>query len=170
MTEQSLNGNVNRRHFLKILGWGSFFTTIGISCLGFIRFLYPNVLFEKPSTFNVGSPDEFKTNGERDYQVYEYWKAEHSVWIVKEKSRIYAIQARCTHLGCTPNYFADEGIFKCPCHGSQFHCNGVNFAGPAPRPLDRCRIFVDGDGGICVDKSRLYTFKEFDKPGAYVEV
>ncbi len=128
------------------------------------------MLFEKPSSFRIGSPDDFNTNGNRDYQVYENWKAEHSVWIVKEKNRIYAVHAKCTHLGCTPNYFAEEGLFKCPCHGSQFHCNGVNFAGPAPRPLDRCKIFVDGDGGISVDTSRIYTFKEFDNPGAYLKV
>ena len=174
MTEQSLNGNVNRRRFLKLLGWGSFFATIGISFIGMVRFLFPNVLFEKPSSFKLGSPSDFTTDkfpgSQGRYQVYENWKAEHSIWVVKEKNRIYAVYAKCTHLGCIPNYFADERVFKCPCHGSQFHCDGVNFAGPAPRPLDRCRIFVGSDGGIFVDKSRIYTFQEFDNPGVYVEV
>ncbi len=170
MSTNIQGNNYSRRSFLRILGWGSFFATIGISSIGLIRFLYPNVLFEKPSTFKAGLLDEFKLDKTSNFQVFENWKAEHSVWIVREKNRIYAVQATCTHLGCTPNYFADEMVFKCPCHGSQFHCNGENFAGPAPRPLDRCKIFVDVDGGICVDRSRIYTFKEFDKKGAYVEV
>ncbi|RJR17261.1 MAG: ubiquinol-cytochrome c reductase iron-sulfur subunit [Nitrospiraceae bacterium] len=162
--------NYSRRSFLRIVGWGSFFATLGISSVGFIRFLYPNVLFEKPSAFKAGTLDEFTIDRTSDYQVYENWKAEHSIWIVREKDRIYAVKARCTHLGCTPNYFADEMVFKCPCHGSQFHCNGENFAGPAPRPLDRCKIFVGFDGRIQVDKARIYSFKEFDNPGAYVKV
>jgi len=158
---------ISRRLFLRFIGWGSLFVTFGIAIESGLRFLYPHVLFEKPSIFKIGSLDEFKTDESR---IYENWKEEHSVWVVKEGNRLYAIHARCTHLGCTPNYFPDEGIFKCPCHGSQFRSNGVNFAGPAPRPLDRFHISIDDDGSIIIDKSRVYTFKEFDRRGSYVEV
>ncbi len=83
---------------------------------------------------------------------------------------MYALQSKCTHLGCTPNWFAEDGVFKCPCHGSQFASNGKNFAGPAPRPLDRFKIYANSKGSIFVDKSKVYTFREFEKPGAYLEV
>ena len=163
-----------RRSILKLLGWGSFFMTLGISLIGSVRFLYPRVLFEEPSVFPIGFPDEFQSGGvtvqNTVHQVFEKWKKEKSVWIVREKNRMYAIYSKCTHLGCTPNWFADEKVFKCPCHGSQFDGNGVNFAGPAPRPLDRCKIFINDEGKICVDKSRVYTFKDFNKQGAYLEV
>jgi cytochrome b6-f complex iron-sulfur subunit len=165
---------MSRRLFLRIIGWGSFFTTLGISIIGTVRFLFPRVIFEQASTFKIGFPNEFKIEKEVDnsgvLHVYEKWKEEQSVWIVREKNRIYAIYAKCTHLGCIPNYFADERVFKCPCHGSQFYSNGINFAGPAPRPLDRFKIFIGNDGQILVDKSKTYTFKEFDKLGAYVEI
>ncbi len=161
--------------FLKITGWGSFFITIGIFAAGTVRFLFPRVLFEQPSTFKIGVPEEFTAGEALDMQrgrlrVYEQWKKEHAVWIVREKNRLYAIYAKCTHLGCTPNWFADERVFKCPCHGSRFYSNGVNFAGPAPRPLDRFKISLGSDGRIIVDKSRIYTFKDFDRQGAYLEV
>lgn len=165
---------ITRRSFLRLMGWGSFFATIGISLIGSVRFLFPRVLFEQPSTFKIGFPGEFKGEKGPDnhniFQVYENWKEEQSVWIVREKNRIYALHAKCTHLGCTPSWSADDRIFKCPCHGSQFSSNGVNFAGPATRPLDRFKIYIGNDGMMIVDKSRVYTFKEFDKPGAYVEV
>lgn len=168
------NNNINRRSFLRFIGWGSFFATIGISVIGSIRFLFPRVLFESPSVFRIGVPEEFSANGGADKngvcQVYENWKEDWSVWIVREEKRLYAVHAKCTHLGCTPNWFADEGVFKCPCHGSRFTSNGTNFAGPAPRPLDRFRVFIDESGSICVDKSRTYTYKECDKPGAYLEL
>src|SRR5207248_1042059 len=61
-----------------------------------------------------------------------------------------------THLGCTPNYLSAENKFKCPCHGSGFRTTGVNFEGPAPRPLERTRIVLAEDGQILVDKSRHF--------------
>ncbi len=174
MENRDNDTNISRRLFLKILGWGSFFVTLGISAAGTIRFLFPRVLFEEPSTFNVGLPSEFnidtKSGNTNSIEVFEKWKQDRSVWIVKENNRLYAIHSKCTHLGCTPSYYADEGLFKCPCHGSQFNSNGVNFAGPAPRPLDRCMIYITDDGTICVDKSRVYTHKEFNKQGAYLEI
>ena len=36
-----------------------------------------------------------------------------------------------------PNWLDGEQKFKCPCHGSGFYMTGVNFEGPAPRPLER---------------------------------
>ena len=62
----------------------------------------------------------------------------------------------CTHLGCTPNYLSAENKFKCPCHGSGFRTTGINFEGPAPRPLERARIVLADDGQILVDKSRKF--------------
>ncbi len=158
--------------FLKITGWGSFFVAIGIFIAGTVRFLFPRVLFEQPPTFKIGVPRDFMSRGpgrqQGSLRIYEQWKKDHAVWIVREGNRLYAIYAKCTHLGCTPNWFPDERIFKCPCHGSRFYSNGVNFAGPAPRPLDRFRIFLGNDGRITVDKSRIYRFRDFDRQGAYL--
>ncbi len=134
--------------------------------------MFPRVLLEKPHIFTIGTPTEFKVPGGADfdggYRVFEKWKEEQSVWIVREDDRMYAVHSKCTHLGCTPNWFPDEGVFKCPCHGSQFNSNGTNFAGPAPRPLDRFHIYYGDNGQINIDKSRTYTFKECNKPGAYL--
>ncbi|MBI3951437.1 MAG: Rieske 2Fe-2S domain-containing protein, partial [Acidobacteria bacterium] len=60
------------------------------------------------------------------------------------------------HLGCTPNWLDSQKKFKCPCHGSGFRSSGVNFEGPAPRPLDRVKISLAADGQLLVDKSIVY--------------
>jgi len=161
---------LTRRSFLRFIGCGSFFLTVGIAVASSIRFLFPRVLFEKPTIFKIPSPEEFRLEEGMDLKIFEQWKEEQSVWIVRDRNRIYAINAKCTHLGCTPNYFPDERIFKCPCHGSQYYENGINFAGPATRPLDRLHISLDRDGKIIIDKSRIYTYKEFDRKGAYLNV
>ncbi len=55
--------------------------------------------------------------------------------------------------GCTPNWLQVEDKFKCPCHGSGYYESGMNFEGPAPRPLDRFEVRIAEDGQLLVDKS-----------------
>ena len=66
---------------------------------------------------------------------------------------------------------AAENKFKCPCHGSGYYISGINFEGPAPRPMDRAHVELDPTGQIVVDTSRLYQQPKgqtthFDDPGA----
>jgi cytochrome b6-f complex iron-sulfur subunit len=125
--------------------------------LGSVRFMFPNILREPPSRFTVGTPDKFPPG-----QVEERFKAQFGVWIVNAEyngqQQIVALKSVCTHLGCTPNWLEAEQKFKCPCHGSGFYKDGINFEGPAPRPLERYAISIAGDGQIEIDKSR--TFQE----------
>ena len=81
---------------------------------------------------------------------------------------IYVIFALCTHLGCTPRWLKSESKYKCPCHGSGFTKQGLNFEGPAPRALERLKIALAPDGQIIIDKSKSYWFEkgQWDKPGA----
>ena len=139
------------------LAWGSF-TAATAGCLAATgRFMFPNVLNEPPQQFTIGFPDEY---GEG---VDERWKDRFGVWVVRtafddyhEASGFYALLVTCTHLGCTPNWLSAESKFKCPCHGSGFRPTGINFEGPAPRPLERARIVLAEDGQIMIDKARKF--------------
>jgi len=144
---------VSRRSFLTsaTLAWAAFAAATAGILTGAGRFFFPNVLFEPPQTFKAGYPEEY-TIGE----VSERWKEKFGVWIVREKEKIYALSTVCTHLGCTPNWLGNEKKFKCPCHGSGFRSTGMNFEGPAPRPLERYRIVLADDGQILVDKTKKY--------------
>ena len=85
---------------------------------------------------------------------------------------MYVIEAKCTHLGCTPNWLAAEGKFKCPCHGSGFTPDGFNIEGPAPRPLERFKVALDENGQIIVDEGIRFRGErgEWDKQGAFLKV
>ncbi len=139
------------------LAWGSF-TAASAGCLAATgRFMFPNVLNEPPQQFTVGFPEDFGQG------VDERFKVQFGVWIIRtdndytqEASGFYALISVCTHLGCTPNWLSSENKFKCPCHGSGFRPSGINFEGPAPRPLERARIVRQEDGQILVDKSRKF--------------
>jgi len=134
------------------LAWGAFSAASAAALAATGRFMFPNVLNEPPQQFKIGFPTEYGMG------VDERWKEKFGVWVVRvaEVSGFYALSVTCTHLGCTPNYLSAENKFKCPCHGSGFRLTGVNFEGPAPRPLERVRIVLAEDGQILVDKSRHF--------------
>lgn len=157
----------SRRDFFGRLGWGGFSVFTGLSLLAFVRSAFPRVLFTPPSSFKAGLPSEY-TIGE----VSERFKQEQRVWIIREADGFYALFAKCTHLGCTPRWLKVEEKFKCPCHGSGFRKTGINFEGPAPRPLERFRIFLAEDGQLVVDKSVVYRYErgDWDRPGAFLKV
>jgi cytochrome b6-f complex iron-sulfur subunit len=92
--------------------------------------------------------------------------------VVRQGNTIFALSTICTHLGCTPNWLEAEQKFKCPCHGSGFYMSGINFEGPAPRPLERYRIVVADDGQLMVDKSKKFQQElgEWSNPEAAVQV
>jgi cytochrome b6-f complex iron-sulfur subunit len=168
----------NRRGFFLVLfgsalaiGFTAFSATMGLWTLGFARFMFPNILTEPPSRFKVGFKENFAPG-----QVETKFVSLFGVWIVNGeyngKQQIYALRTVCTHLGCTPNWLEAEQKFKCPCHGSGFYKDGINFEGPAPRPLERYSIRIGDDGQLEVDKSRLFQEElgQWTDPDSFVAV
>lgn len=122
-----------------------------ITCfLMFLRFFLPRSITEPPSTFRIGPPGDYALG------VDTKWQQQYRVWVTKTSDRLFVIYARCTHLGCTPDWKASENKFKCPCHGSGYDSEGINFEGPAPRPMDRAHVQIDAEGQIVVNTGRLY--------------
>lgn len=155
-----------RRRLIWAFVWGY----LGVNLLMFMRFFFPRALFEPKTIFSVGYPNDFTLGVETKFQK------DYRIWVVRNPSRIFVIYARCTHLGCTPDWKQSENKFKCPCHGSGYDSEGVNFEGPAPRPMDRAYLELDATGQIVVDTNRLYIQDlkvgrdEFNRAGAYLEV
>ncbi len=160
-------GQMDRRRFLSWfgLGWLSFAAATGGALSILLRFLFPNVVFEPPTSFKAGFPGDYEIG-----KVDERWKEKYGVWMVRVVEGIHALSTICTHLGCTPNWLSTENKFKCPCHGSGFYKTGINFEGPAPRPLERYRISLAEDGQILVDKSKKFQQEkgEWNNPESFL--
>ncbi|MCP4366019.1 MAG: Rieske (2Fe-2S) protein [Planctomycetes bacterium] len=127
--------------------WGVFVAFAGMLGVSIVRFVYPRIVWEPSSLFKIGKPDEYEvgsvtTMGER------------RVYIVRVKEGFYALSAVCTHLGCQPLWEEDNQIFMCPCHGGKFYKDGINFAGPPPKPLPKFFMMFAPDGRLMVDKSK----------------
>lgn len=135
-----------RREFTSLAASGAILGCLGVAGGAVVRQLFPRVLFEPATTFKAGYPNEYIVG-----EVSEKWMKSQRVWIVRNEREIYALLGICTHLGCTPRWLGAENKFKCPCHGSGYYVDGVNFEGPTPRPLERVSIGLADDGQIVVD-------------------
>ena len=167
---------ISRRSMLAMVGWGAF----GVASLGALyeslRFMYPNALYEDPAAFKAGPPNAYPV-GSTTVLI------DKRVVINRDAKGFYAISLICTHLGCTPRFFTDvtsdlvaKGIagirdpetgqtasranpilpgFKCPCHGSRYFLDSINFYGPAPRPMDHVLVEVAKDGKLYIDRSQV---------------
>ncbi|MCH7871737.1 MAG: Rieske 2Fe-2S domain-containing protein [Planctomycetes bacterium] len=151
------------------IGWSAFGLGTGVAVgPAFARFMMPNVLEEPDPRVRVGKVQRYLEMQPGD--VIEDYKPQ-GIWMIRDGNRIAALSIICTHLGCIPNWLPNDLKFKCPCHGSGYLPDGINFEGPTPRPLERFRLFVD-DGVLIVDKSKKYQYElgQWDQPGSFLEV
>jgi menaquinol-cytochrome c reductase iron-sulfur subunit len=153
-SETKAEGKTSRRSFLAKLGIGATLAAIAGQAVAFVRSLVPNVLYEEPKRFKVGTTDQFSEGAK--------FIEDKRLFIFRERNTFYAISAVCTHLGCTvkmqrlnqPKKVQIRGReveetveFHCPCHGSKYYGDGTNYAGPAPRSLAYYKLEVSPDDG-----------------------
>ncbi|HET6274286.1 MAG TPA: ubiquinol-cytochrome c reductase iron-sulfur subunit [Bacteroidota bacterium] len=150
-------GETGRRSFLQKLGFGGMIAGLAGFSFQSFRSLIPNVLYEPPAKFKIGTPSALA-----DGMTFLEDKR---LYIFKEGKSFYAISGACTHLGCTvkysklqqPKQVEIDGEMKsipfefhCPCHGSRFYADGTNYDGPAPKPLHWFKLEVSPDDGQLV--------------------
>lgn len=147
----SEKAEVSRRDFFnEIAGCALAVAGMGAAVVT-VQYSSPNVLFEPPTTFHAGSPDDYPVNSVNYIQ-------DQQVYVVRTAEGFRVISAVCTHLGCITQWKPELNLIACPCHGSKFQRDGHVVAGPAPRPLPHFAIRLAPDGTLVVDK--LETLKE----------
>ena len=154
-----------RRRFVGVLTGGFLLTNF----LMFLRFFFPRTIFEPKTVFRIGALTDFGIGVDTKFQKNR------RIWVVRTTDRMFVIFARCTHLGCTPDWKQGEQKFKCPCHGSGFDPEGINYEGPAPRPLDRATVSLDPEGQIVVNTATLFKWEkgkesQFNSPGSFLVI
>ena len=139
----------SRRRALMVLGGGALAVAgLGTVITG-IRFMRPNVLFEPATRFAVGRPEDLPVGSVLDMP-------RRRLFLVRSEAGFYTMSSVCTHLGCMVQHHKvekGEEAFFCPCHGSRVDREGNVIGGPAPRPLDRVHLEIDG-GNLVVDVSK----------------
>ena len=106
------NTEIDKRR--RRLVWCGVTAFLGAWSIAFFRFFLPRTLFEPNSVFKIGYPSEFALGVDTKFQQ------KYRIWVDRTPDRVFVIYARCTHLGCTPDWKPSENKFKCPCHGSGY--------------------------------------------------
>jgi len=154
--------DLSRRKWITRIGLGATLLAVGGQAYAFLRSLVPNVLYENPQRFKVGTVDQFGEGAK--------FIDDKRIFIFREKNTFHCISATCTHLGCTVKMnrlnapksvtvrgrvINEQAEFACPCHGSKYYGDGTNYSGPAPRPLAHFKLEVaPEDGQLIVDTSQ----------------
>lgn len=153
------------------LGCAALAAVAGLWTLAAGRMMLNNMPVQSARRFKVGFPTDYP-----DGYVETKYKETHGIWLVNGRyagrQEIFALSTVCTHLGCITTWQQRGEEFKCPCHGSAFHKDGMNFEGPAPRPLPRYAIRIAEDGQLEVDRGRTFQQQlgQWSDPDSYVVV
>lgn len=138
----------SRRGFFTLVGLvGLAVATLAATVLS-LRFIVPNFTYDESLLFKAGSPNDYPVGSTTIF-------SDKRIALNRDPDGFYAISLICTHLGCTPRWFQNDNMFRCPCHGSRYLRDGVRFYGPAPRPMDNVAVSKAADGNLVVDRGKL---------------
>jgi menaquinol-cytochrome c reductase iron-sulfur subunit len=129
--------------------WGAIGAILGLPA--FVYLLFPPKLKKESDWTEAGdiaglTPDAPVEMAFRHNRV-DGWKVvseKSTAWVVRSENRVIAFGPQCTHLGCAYHWDGAARQFVCPCHSSLFSIDGKVVAGPAPRPLDRYDVRIEG--------------------------
>jgi cytochrome b6-f complex iron-sulfur subunit len=143
--------SLNRRSFLSLFTRGTLIAAFGGLLYQAARFFSADVSTQPPHVFLLRPPADYAMGT---------WTFEQAarVYVGRDARGLFAINATCTHLGCTVKHVGVGLVpaqFECPCHGSQFDAEGRVLIGPATRSLERVRLTLANDGRVVVDRAAL---------------
>ena len=96
----------------------------------------------------VAKSSEVPANSTKSFKANNHFGYETTYIIARNSEGLIAMNATCTHNGCTVA-IATEGLL-CPCHSALFDPkNGALLRGPASYPLDRV-VVREADGVIYI--------------------
>ena len=142
-----------RRAFLAtaIYGIGTAIgTALAVPVLVYL--FWPSSRRKQSAWLDVGNESDLEQDKPKEltfrHNRLDGWKiySERSTaWAVKSSDgSIIVFSPWCTHLGCAYHWEPSKHEFICPCHDSRFSIDGRVIQGPAPRPLDRFEVKVEG--------------------------
>jgi len=164
----TVTDGLSRRTLLVRLGIG--FNALVATILGvpIVRYILSPVTRERrpgyESWLSLGAVDQFPA-GQTRFATYRNpvvspWDGETATigcWVRHvdgEKFQVFAIN--CAHLGCPVRWFAQSGLFMCPCHGGVYYADGARASGPPERGLFEYRYKIEA-GNLFIKAGEIPT-------------
>ncbi len=148
MADGTSSSGRTRRSVLDLL-----LTVGGLGWLASV--VYPVIRYLKPlpmpgPTGPVGLTRAEVSKVERDKFAIIPVGARRVLVLEDSGGELHALDAKCTHEGCTVRYEPGQALIWCACHNGRFDLEGRVLGGPPPRPLSRHRIQRNAKGDIVV--------------------
>lgn len=139
---------MNRREFLMWVGVGGVASSLPIAiaaCTPQEKKSESSVVAKRPDGFqSIGTVAELNQKG----QILNKESAGVPVLVVKtgtDAKSVSAVNATCSHKGCTVDWKLDQKTFVCPCHQAKYSPDGKVLKGPAEKNLPRYETKIEGD-------------------------
>ena len=148
MSQPPVEFRHTRRSFLDLL--------LGLGATGWMAaVLYPVVRYLTPlPTAGPGGPVKLSEDQARalakDSFVIVPAQGKRILVFQDASQTLRALDARCTHEGCTVKFVPGESVIWCACHNGRFDLDGRVISGPPPRPLAQYLARQDAEGGVVV--------------------
>jgi len=134
VTDSSRDGEASRRSFLNGFLGAALATLSGVVFYPVLRFLSPPRIPEAATNrVLAGTVGEL---AQAKWKIFAFG-SEPGILIQTASGEFRAFSATCTHLSCTVQFDAGTKRIWCACHNGWFDLEGLNVAGPPPRPLAR---------------------------------
>lgn len=142
------SNKISRRDFLNLVLGGGVIAGLCSASYAVVRYILPPESPEaSPTTVVAAREDELSPGSGKIFRFGE----KPGLLIRLPNGEYRAFSAVCTHLGCTVQYRPDLQHIWCACHDGHYDLNGVNIAGPPPRPLERFEVVLK-EGNVVVSR------------------
>jgi cytochrome b6-f complex iron-sulfur subunit len=132
---------MERRGFLNVL--------LGVGVVGWAAsILYPVLRYLRPLSETATGPlkltPEEVAKIEKDHFVIARSGTRKAI-VFDANGELRALDAKCTHEGCTVQYVPGDSLILCACHNGKYDLDGRVLSGPPPRPLVTWEVTREGD-------------------------
>lgn len=137
-----------RRRFLDYFLKATTLAWIGTVAYPILRYVKPASAPGQGGPLTLGVDDVAKLASDKFVIVRV---AQHRVIVFEDGAQaVRALDARCTHEGCTVKFIPAEQFISCACHQGRFDLDGTVLAGPPPRPLKKWSVQRGADDTITI--------------------
>jgi len=141
----TLAGQSSKPGRRSLLNW-----LLGAGVLGWAAsVLYPVLRYLRPLS-EVGasgplklSPEDLSTLNKSHFVIAR--AGTRKVIVFEAGGALRALDAKCTHEGCTVQFVPGDSLLWCACHNGKFDLDGRVLSGPPPRPLTKWVATREGD-------------------------
>lgn len=152
MSDKPNGPSGSRRQFIDGL--------LGVGLLGWMgSAIYPVVKYLKPLPLaGPGGPirlsdEQLATIDRERFTIVS--EGNKRVMVFKDEAeKLWAVDARCTHEGCTVQFVPGESAVWCACHNARFDMDGRVLSGPPPKPLAAYAVHRDEEGNVLIDAEK----------------